>query len=108
MMVVINRLKDPPTWLNETTTLDIPPIHTHLHLFVIANGKDKHFCYAIAYEKFQHKWFFCILNCFILHTIPCITKLSNKEKDNELLAQHDNYTEKLLLSVSQDNAMWFH
>ena len=53
MVVVINRLKDPPTWLNETTTLEIPPIHTHL--FVIANGKDKHFCYAIAYEKFQHK-----------------------------------------------------
>ena len=73
-VVVINRLKDPPTWLNEATTLEMPPIPTHLHLFVIANEKDKHFCYAITYEKFQYKCFLCVLNCFILHTIPCITK----------------------------------
>ena len=36
-----------------------------------------------------------------------MTKLSNKDKDNELPTEHDNYTEKLL-SVSRDNAMWFH
>ena len=69
MEVAMNRLKGPPTWLNEATTLRKPPIPTHLHLFVIANGKDKHFCYAITYEKFQYKCFLCILNCFILHTI---------------------------------------
>ena len=102
------RLKDPATWLNEATTLEKPPIPTHLHLFVITNGMDKHFCYAITYEKFQYKCFLCILNCFILHTIPCITKVSNKDKDDELWAVYDNYTEKLLLSVSYDNTVWFH
>ena len=53
MVVVINRLKDPPTWLNEATTIEMPPILTHLHLFVILTGRINIFVMLSQMKSFN-------------------------------------------------------